>query len=405
MIEEQRKLLRTPPKVSIAPPLQAAIYHKERDCSKLGLSLLKAGKIGCLLIAGGQGTRLAFHGPKGCLPFTPVRQKTLFQYFAEYTLAASRQAKTSIPLAVMTSPLNDAAIKAYFISHKNFGLTHEQLFFFTQPMLPLLDAEGNTFFDAPGQIAQGPDGNGSALQAFFHSPVSTKWRQMGIEQLSWALIDNPLANPLDPQWIGLHAAYHSPLTIKCIERLDPLEKLGVLTENKGEIGVTEYSELPFELACKRHSDGSLFYRFANISLFCFHWDFAQKAASHPLPLHLAKKAVPFLSSEGHIITPKEPWAWKFERFIFDILPLAPKVTPICYPRQETFAPIKDLPSLEKAKKIFTAYERHTLATFTHQQVPPLCEEIDPSFHFPSSALKSQWKNRPIPNMRYVEVSR
>ena len=58
-----------------------------------GLKLLKEGKIGCIVLAGGQGTRLGFPGPKGCVPITPIKKKSLFQLVAEKCKAASKLAE------------------------------------------------------------------------------------------------------------------------------------------------------------------------------------------------------------------------------------------------------------------------------------------------------------------------
>ena len=42
------------------------------------------GKVAAFTVAGGQGTRLGFDGPKGAFEISPVRNKPLFQLFAEF---------------------------------------------------------------------------------------------------------------------------------------------------------------------------------------------------------------------------------------------------------------------------------------------------------------------------------
>ena len=65
---------------------------------KAGETLLDAGKVAAFLVAGGQGTRLGYDGPKGEFPVTPVKDKPLFQVFAEQIMAASKRHGKPIPL-------------------------------------------------------------------------------------------------------------------------------------------------------------------------------------------------------------------------------------------------------------------------------------------------------------------
>src|SRR5687767_1093004 len=68
-----------------------------QDARRRGEELLRAGRVGAFLVAGGQGTRLGYDGPKGEYPVTPVKSKPLFQVFAEQLLAHSRDYGRSIP--------------------------------------------------------------------------------------------------------------------------------------------------------------------------------------------------------------------------------------------------------------------------------------------------------------------
>ena len=43
-----------------------------------GDSLVRAGKVACFTVAGGQGSRLGYEGPKGCYPAGAVTRKPLF---------------------------------------------------------------------------------------------------------------------------------------------------------------------------------------------------------------------------------------------------------------------------------------------------------------------------------------
>ncbi len=51
--------------------------HKYSKAVKLGKELISAGKAAAFVVAGGQGTRLGFDGPKGDFPISPIKNKTL----------------------------------------------------------------------------------------------------------------------------------------------------------------------------------------------------------------------------------------------------------------------------------------------------------------------------------------
>jgi len=73
---------------------------------RLGESLIRGNRVACLIVAGGQGTRLGFPGPKGKFPVSPVKKKSLFQIFAESLRALSLRCRATIPLLVVTSREN-----------------------------------------------------------------------------------------------------------------------------------------------------------------------------------------------------------------------------------------------------------------------------------------------------------
>ncbi len=76
---------------------------RDDEMHKLGEDLLANGKVAAFLVAGGQGTRLGFDGPKGMYPVTPVRKKCLFQLHAEKLLALGSKNNKQIPWFIITS--------------------------------------------------------------------------------------------------------------------------------------------------------------------------------------------------------------------------------------------------------------------------------------------------------------
>lgn len=331
-------------------------YYPSGDDQEIaeGKELIKQGQLGCLMVAGGQGTRLKFDGPKGMFPLTEDG-KTLFQIFAERTLAASEQAGIPLKLAIMTSPHNDAQTRDYFAQQGRFGLEESQLSFFSQAQLPFLDDEGQLFLDSPSHMAEGPDGNGVSLHHFVRSGIWEDWNGQGVRYLNFIQVDNVLADPFDANLLGHHCRRKNDMTLKCILREDPKEKVGVIVEEAGKAAVVEYSEISPEDQTALNPNGGLLHALANISQFGFSMDFVKRVAAAELPLHLAHKAVKYLNSHGQVQVPDVPRAWKFEAFIFDVLKEASQVDALVYPREECYAPLKNVSgadSIETVRLLF-----------------------------------------------------
>lgn len=351
---------------------------------ELGMNLLKNGKVGCLLVAGGQGSRLSFEGPKGTFPVSPIKNKSLFQLFAERTLAAGKQVNRLLSLAIMTSAQNHEATIKFFHENLNFGLSQDQLFFFQQEELPFLSDDGHLM---PNEllIAKGPNGNGSALTHFVVNGIWDLWQHQGIDYVNFILVDNPLADPFDAELIGFHARNSCDITVKCIEKEAPDEHVGVLVQTPNGVRIIEYSEMSDHDRIARKADGSLSYNCANISLFCFSMSFIKMAVSTaPLPWHLAYKSI---CRDG-------PKGWKFETFIFDFMNTARVVKVLLYPRAHCFAPLKNASgdnSLKTVREALINYDREVLSTLSNRPISSCKIELDPQFYYPTDKLLQKWR--------------
>lgn len=384
--------------------------YVDQDCYKeMGQGIISEGKVGCLLIAGGQGTRLHMKGPKGLYPISNVKSKTLFQLHAERVLSAGKQVGRDLQLAIMTSPLNHLETVNYFKKNNYFGLKPGQVDFFEQDMLPFLDEKGNLILESTEKIACGPDGNGYALFKFFESGLWQKWVDRGISVLNFIIVDNALADPFDSELIGFHDHSQAEITVKCVVRKDANEKVGLLVKENDKTKVIEYSEMPPEEKVAMEN-GHLKHMCANISLFCFQMDFIKKSYAEYknditlLPLHKAFKATNYLNLEGKEIESKSPNAWKFEYFIFDVLAFSNNVKALLYPREFCFAPLKNFSgddSPETVKKILLNYDRFVLEQITGESPPEDIIELDSAFYYPTEDLLNKWLGKRITEGGYI----
>ncbi|MCC5832888.1 MAG: UTP--glucose-1-phosphate uridylyltransferase [Chlamydiales bacterium] len=370
---------------------------------KRGEEALREGKCACIVLAGGQGSRLRWKGPKGCCPITNVKNKTLFQLLAEKIKAASKQAGHPLQVAVMTSPLNHVETEFYFVRNAFFGLDPRQVTFFFQRMWPFLDFDGHLFLEAPDQIARGPNGNGGVFRRLVEIGLWKKWRDRGIEWVNVLPIDNPLALPYDHEMFGFQERYGSDVVVKVAPRSHPEENAGALVKVDGKPRILEYFELTD--AQKKEIARAP----ANLGLYSFSMPFIERMSRIYLPLHRAKKAVKRWSERGEERMPQEPNAWKFEEFIFDVIPLAEKCEALLYPRETTFAPLKNLKgedSIETVKEALLNSDRKRYADVTGIEPPEgACFELSPSFYYPTKDLREGWRGRPLPGQDYIEDDR
>ena len=185
-------------------PISVYAYSADGKREKeLGEEWIRAGKLALFTVAGGQGSRLGFEGPKGAIGVTPVTKTSLFAVFAQKLLAAQKRYGTIIPWILMTSPLNDGETKAFFAQNQNFGLRTDQLFFFTQGVMPAIDAKtGDLLQESAESLALSPDGHGGSLKGLYHSGALSWLAGKGVATLSYFQVDNPLIRLVDPLFVG-----------------------------------------------------------------------------------------------------------------------------------------------------------------------------------------------------------
>jgi len=314
-----------------------------------GEALIRAGKVACFTVAGGQGSRLGYDGPKGCFPTSCVNNKPLFQIFAEGILGTQRRHSVTVPWYIMTSPLNHDATVSFFAANDHFGLEPSAVRFFPQGVMPSIDKQSGALLLAePGMLATNPDGHGGSFKALRVSGALDDMRQRGVEHLSYFQVDNPSTRPVDPVFLGLHAS--SPdssgqFSSKMVAKASWDEKVGVFCLGNGRTCVIEYSDLPEDLAKQTNSAGGLAFNAGSVAIHAIGVDFVDKVTSDDafaLPFHRAIKKVPNLDPEtGARREPDEPNAIKLERFVFDGIPIADRSIVVETDRLEEFAPVKN----------------------------------------------------------------
>jgi UDP-N-acetylglucosamine/UDP-N-acetylgalactosamine diphosphorylase len=177
-------------------------------------------------------------------------------------------------------------------------------------------------------------------------------------------VDNPLADPFDATFIGFTAENGLDIGMKVVHRLSLDEKMGLVVQAHDRLKVVEYSEFSPE-------DSSA-YPFASPGLFCFRMDFIPSLHEIELPLHLARKKV-------HDVE-----VFKFETFQFDLLDYTSRSAALLYPRERTYAPLKNATgekSIQTVREALQEFDRQIYTERTGLPAPTSPFELNPHLHY------------------------
>jgi len=334
----KRALIQEAPIISLPKTPQEKL--KREEARALGESLIGRGKVAVLIVAGGQGTRLGFEGPKGKFPISPLKKKSLFQLFAESVKALSVRYQANTPLLIMTNQENQQETREFFESRNFFALDKNNVYFFNQGMLPTLSPEGQLVLRDDVHLLVNPDGHGGSLKAFYESGLWQKLSDRGFAEVFYCQVDNPLVKIADPVFIGYHRMEKAEISTKVVRRRDLKEKVGIYGLVNGHPAIVEYSDFRPEDYEALDEKGNIKYWAGNTAIHMISFSFIEHLNRHgfALPYHRALKEVEGKRSEGRGI---KMTGWKFETFVFDSLPLAQKSCCMEVLREEEFSPVKN----------------------------------------------------------------
>jgi UDP-N-acetylglucosamine/UDP-N-acetylgalactosamine diphosphorylase len=332
-VDKKGREISPPPVIPI--PRTKDERELNRQAVEAGEQALRQGEVAIFVVAGGQGSRLGYNGPKGMFPATPIKNKSLFQLFAEKILALNKLYSTKLPWFIMTSDENDSSTRSYFEEKKHFGLGKENIFIFQQGMIPALDQSGRLVLRQKHEIFMNPNGHGGSILALQMSGSIAEMKKRGIKYIFYFQVDNPLVIMADPAFIGYHILNQADMSAKVLPKAYPEEKVGVYGYINGKLGVIEYSDLTQEEMHAKDDKGNLLYNAGNPALHVISVDFVEKlnAGGLKLPYHVAHKKV-----ETHM---GEIDGIKFETFVFDAFAQARRYALMEVRREENFAPIKN----------------------------------------------------------------
>ncbi len=338
----------TPAPVIVLPRTDAE-KRREREAREIGEQALREGKLAAFLVAGGQGTRLGYDGPKGCYAVGPVTKRTLFQWHADQILARAKRYGQTIPWYIMTSQLNHQPTVEYFKQNQYLGFSPDDVKFFPQAMVPSFDQAGKLILAQRHQLALNPDGHGGSLTALVRSGAIADMKRRGVTTISYFQVDNPLVTICDPVFAGYHLQAKAEMSSKILDKTGPDEKVGHICYQNGQLTVIEYSDLSEKDKQARDASGRLVFWAGSIAIHMLDAAFVERIGGRAeLPWHVAHKKIPFCQ-QGKVVTPEKPNGVKFETFVFDALPLTTASVTMEVNRVDEFAPVKNATGVDSAE--------------------------------------------------------
>ncbi|KAK3846547.1 MAG: UDP-N-acetylglucosamine diphosphorylase [Linnemannia gamsii] len=354
MLTNQSTLLAPLPEECFDSILEAS-SDKVSEWQTLGLKQIAQNKVGVILLAGGQGTRLGSTAPKGCYDIQLPSTKSLFQIQAErifklQALAREQEGVTGeviIPWYVMTSgPTRPATVK-FFEEHNYFGLSQDNVVLFEQGTLPCLTFDGRIMMESKSQIAVAPDGNGGVYAALRGTGVLANMAERKIEYLHAYCVDNGLVRVADPVFMGYCVSKNADCGAKVVRKKSPEEPVGVVCLRNAAFNVVEYSEIDDEVANRINPrNGQLAFGAGNIANHFYTVDFLNKVESFEgdLEYHIARKKIKSVDfNTGEVVAPKQVNGMKLEMFVFDVFPFTQRMAVFEVDRREEFSPLKNAP--------------------------------------------------------------
>ena len=330
------------------------IEARGAEFKELGLKAIREGKVGAVLLAGGQGTRLGLDRPKGTLNIGVAKELYLFEQLLRNLMDVTDEAGVYVPLYIMTSNINNADTTAFFEEHDYFGYPKDYVKFFVQEMVPACDYEGRIYMESQTEVAMSPNGTGGWFSSMVNAGLLSDIKERGIEWINVFAVDNCLQRIADPMFVGATIAYGCESGAKVVRKAAPDERVGVLCTEDGKPSIAEYYEMTEEMATARKENGDLKYGFGVILNYLFSEKKLEQIADARMPIHVVEKKIPYMDVDGTFVKPEQPNGYKFETLVLDMVHMMDDCIPYEVVREREFAPIKNLhgvDSLDSAREL------------------------------------------------------
>lgn len=313
---------------------------KKKTLYSLGTKAIKSGKVGVITLAGGQGSRLGFNGPKGtfCLELTP--KKSLFEILCDYIKTVSSKFKVNIPWYIMTSTNNHFETINFFEKNNYFGYDRTNVTFFTQGNLPIIDINGKLVLSDIYKVLFASNGNGNLFSALNRANLLATMSRQKLQWLFVGGVDNVLLDPLDPIFIGYTINSKCEIGSKTLFKESPTDTSWIFAKKYGKPSIVDCENFVEQLSEIKDSKGNYLYRDVNMLAHLFSLNAIKRMSNIIFSYHRAFRKNAFINYEGMKQVPDAPNTYKFEQFVFDAFSHFDNIALLRVSKEDEFSPIK-----------------------------------------------------------------
>ena len=339
---------------------QALPSYKAKQYCNTGIKAIKYGNIGVITLAGGQGSRLGFNGPKGSFTLDTSPKKSLFEIVCDYIRLASLKYNVPIPWYIMTSTNNYFDTIDFFEHNNYFGYDRNNITFFTQDNLPIIDVNGKLVLSEIYKINVASNGNGNLFSSLKKANLIKSMEQRNIQWLFVGGVDNVLLDPLDPIFIGYTIESKCEIGSKTLFKSNPSDVSWIFARRDNKPAIVDCENFTEELSRITDGKGNYLYRETNMLAHLFSLNSINKMSTIKLSYHRAFRKNAFVNYEGMKQIPEGPNVYKFEQFVFNAFSYFDNIALLRVNKEEEFAPIKDFNGPYNPEIATLKYEKYVL---------------------------------------------
>ena len=329
---------------------------EKKQLTSLGIKAIKSGKVGVITLAGGQGSRLGFSGPKGTFSLETTPRKSLFEIVCDYLKRYATKYKVNIPWYIMTSTNNYFDTISFFEQNNFFEYGRNNIMFFSQENMPIIDVNGKLVLSEIYKVNLASNGNGNLFSALKKSNLIKDMEQKKLQWLFVGGIDNVLLDPLDPIFIGYTINSKCEIGSKTLFKENPADISWIFARKNKKPAIADCENFTEEISKLTDSKGKYLYREKNMLAHIFSLKAITKMANIKFPYHRAFRKNAFVNFEGMKEVPEKPNIYKFEQFVFDSFSYFNNIALLRVNADEEFAPIKDFRSIYNPEIAAKRYE-------------------------------------------------
>ena len=317
---------------------------EKKQLTSIGVKAIKSGKVGVITLAGGQGSRLGFSGPKGTFSLDTTPRKSLFEILCDYLKKYATRYNVNIPWYIMTSTNNYFDTISFFEQNNFFEYGRNNIIFFVQDNMPIVDINGKLVLSEIYKVNLASNGNGNLFSALRKENLIKDMEQKKLQWLFVGGIDNVLLDPLDPIFIGHTINSKFEIGSKTLFKENPSDISWVFARKNGKPAIVDCENFTEEISKLKDISSKYLYREKNMLAHIFSLNAIKQMANISLPYHRAFRKNAFVNFEGMKEVPESPNIYKFEQFVFDAFSYFDNIALLRVNADNEFAPIKDFNS-------------------------------------------------------------